>query len=107
MPSSVTLFPLKCITAAAHTIARMRGRDRDSMRSEREEAKLRTDSRLDISTDMSWYFWEDCERMDSKEVALARDRRVKSAVREGSGSTARAWAIARPRWPFEPRRRLD
>src|ERR1700744_6034297 len=106
MPSSATLFPLKSITAAATTIARMRGIYPELISSEREEAKLRTDSRLDISTDMSWYFWEDCERMDSKEVALARDRRVKSAVREGSGSATRAWAIARPRWPFEPRRQL-
>jgi hypothetical protein len=84
----------------------MCGSDPELMRLEREEAKLWTDSRLDISTGMSWYFWEDGERIDSKEVALARDRSVKSAVRDGSGSTARAWAIARPRRPFEPGRRL-
>lgn len=88
-------------------IARMRGSDPDLMSSEREEVKLRTDSRLDISTGMRWYFWEDDERMDSKEVALSRDRSVKSAARDGSGSTARAWAIARPRRPFEPGKRLD
>jgi len=107
MPSFVTRFPFKCITPAAHTIARMRGTDPELMSAEREEAKLRTESRLDVSTGRSRYFWEDGERMDFKEIPLVRDRSVKSAVRDGSGSTARAWAIARPRRPFEPRRRLD
>jgi hypothetical protein len=104
MPSFVTRFPFKCITAAAHTIARMRGTDPERMSAEREEAKLRTESRLDVSTGRSRYIWEDGERMDFKGVALVRDRSVKSAVRDGSGSTARAWAIARPRRPFEPRK---
>src|ERR1700722_4595792 len=106
MPSSVTRFPLKCITAAVHTIARMRGTDPEWMSAEREEAKSRTEPRLDMSTGRSWYFWEDGERRDSKEIALVRDRSVKSAVRDESGSTARARAIARPRRPFEPGRRL-
>ena len=68
----------------------------------REEANSRIDARLDMSTDMNWYFWEDCDRVDSSIVDLDKDLSVKSAVSESSGFAASARAIARPRAPFAP-----
>jgi hypothetical protein len=87
--------------------ARIRGSDPELMSAESEEANSRTEVRLDISTVMKRYFCDECESVDSRDVALDRDRNAKSAVSVGSGSAARAWAIERPRRPFEPTKKRD